>query len=104
MSGDARPLLRVAGVRKAYGPNVVLDDVHLDVARHEVVVLIGASGSCKSTLTVQSSMLIQALASLARHPGMLDVPLGAASQQPSPLIMTLRGPLRSRSACAPARQ
>ena len=45
-----QPLLRVAGLRKAYGPAVVLHDLDLDVATHDVVVLIGASGSGKSTL------------------------------------------------------
>jgi polar amino acid transport system ATP-binding protein len=44
------PLLRVAGLRKAFGSTVVLDGLDLDVAAHEVVVLIGASGSGKSTL------------------------------------------------------
>jgi len=44
------PLLRLRGVRKAFGPSLVLDDVDLDVAEHRVVVLIGASGSGKSTL------------------------------------------------------
>jgi polar amino acid transport system ATP-binding protein len=44
------PLLEVRGVRKAFGPNVVLDGVDLDVAAHRCVVLIGASGSGKSTL------------------------------------------------------
>jgi polar amino acid transport system ATP-binding protein len=48
--GPAAPLLRVRGVRKAFGPNVVLDGLDLDVAAHQVVVLIGASGSGKSTL------------------------------------------------------
>ncbi|HET6653117.1 MAG TPA: amino acid ABC transporter ATP-binding protein [Nocardioides sp.] len=43
-------LLRVTGLRKAYGPKVVLHDVDLTVARHDVVCLIGASGSGKSTL------------------------------------------------------
>src|SRR3954447_9208527 len=47
MSG---PLLRVRALRKAFGPNVVLDGLDLDVGAHEVVVLIGASGSGKSTL------------------------------------------------------
>src|SRR5213593_1204629 len=47
MSG---PLLRVCGLRKAFGTNVVLDGLDLDVAAHGVVVLIGASGSGKSTL------------------------------------------------------
>jgi polar amino acid transport system ATP-binding protein len=44
------PLLRVAGLRKAFGRSVVLHDLDLDVAAHDVVVLIGASGSGKSTL------------------------------------------------------
>ena len=49
-SGSDVPLLRLRGVRKAFGANVVLDDVDLDVADHRVVVLIGSSGSGKSTL------------------------------------------------------
>ena len=50
MTPADRPLLRVRGLRKAFGRNVVLDDLDLDVAPHDVVVLIGASGSGKSTL------------------------------------------------------
>ena len=44
------PLLRVRGVRKTYGGNVVLDGLDLDVEAHQCVALIGASGSGKSTL------------------------------------------------------
>jgi len=44
------PLLRVRGLRKAFGEAVVLDGLDLDVAAHDCVVLIGASGSGKSTL------------------------------------------------------
>ncbi|MEZ5117655.1 MAG: amino acid ABC transporter ATP-binding protein [Candidatus Nanopelagicales bacterium] len=44
------PLLSVEGVHKAFGDNPVLRGIDVDVARHEVVVLIGASGSGKSTL------------------------------------------------------
>ena len=44
------PLLQVRGLRKAYGERVVLADVDLDVARGDVVCLIGSSGSGKSTL------------------------------------------------------
>ncbi|WP_024286917.1 amino acid ABC transporter ATP-binding protein [Cellulomonas sp. KRMCY2] len=43
-------LLHVEGVRKAFGPNLVLDSIDLDVDAHRCVVLIGASGSGKSTL------------------------------------------------------
>jgi len=43
-------LLSITGLRKAFGPNVVLDAFDLDVAAGECVVLIGASGSGKSTL------------------------------------------------------
>jgi polar amino acid transport system ATP-binding protein len=46
----ASPVLEVAGLRKAYGDQVVLRDVDLTVHAHDVVCLIGASGSGKSTL------------------------------------------------------
>jgi polar amino acid transport system ATP-binding protein len=47
---DARPALRIEGLEKAFGPLAVLRGIDLDVARHEVVCVIGASGSGKSTL------------------------------------------------------
>jgi polar amino acid transport system ATP-binding protein len=47
---STRPLLRVEGLRKAYGERVVLSDLDLTVDEHDVVCLIGASGSGKSTL------------------------------------------------------
>ena len=46
----AEPLIRVEGLRKSFGSNVVLTDINLDVAPGEVVTIIGASGSGKSTL------------------------------------------------------
>jgi polar amino acid transport system ATP-binding protein len=45
-SGNA---LVIEGVHKSFGENHVLRGISLDVAQHEVVCLIGASGSGKST-------------------------------------------------------
>ena len=44
------PLLRIRGLKKNYGSNVVLDGIDLDVVEGEVSVLLGPSGSGKSTL------------------------------------------------------
>jgi glutamate transport system ATP-binding protein len=44
------PLVRVRSVSKHYGRFEALRDVDLDIARGEVVVVVGASGSGKSTL------------------------------------------------------
>ncbi|WP_159499760.1 ABC transporter ATP-binding protein [Microbacterium sp. 18062] len=44
------PALSIAGLRVAYGPQVVLDDVSFDVADGEFVSVLGPSGSGKSTL------------------------------------------------------
>ena len=41
--------LRLEGVHKSFGSFEVLRGVDLDVSEHEVVCLIGASGSGKST-------------------------------------------------------
>jgi polar amino acid transport system ATP-binding protein len=46
---EANPTLSAQGIRKAFGHHEVLKGVSLDVARGEVVTLIGASGSGKST-------------------------------------------------------
>ncbi|MFN4100393.1 MAG: amino acid ABC transporter ATP-binding protein [Pararhodobacter sp.] len=43
-------MIEIRGLTKYFGEALVLDRVDLDVARHEVVCLIGASGSGKSTL------------------------------------------------------
>lgn len=46
----AEPIIKVRGLKKSFGSNVVLDGIDLDVALQEVVVVIGPSGSGKSTL------------------------------------------------------
>ena len=44
------PMIRMAGVHKHFGSLHVLRDINLEVARGEVVVVLGPSGSGKSTL------------------------------------------------------
>ncbi len=47
---DSGPLVKLAAVNKWFGDLHVLRDINLDVARGEVIVVIGPSGSGKSTL------------------------------------------------------
>ena len=47
---DEKVAVRVSGVTKRFGDNVVLDGIHLDVHRGELLVILGGSGSGKSTL------------------------------------------------------
>ena len=47
---DAPLAVRIEGLRKSFGTNLVLDGIDLSVASHEVICLIGASGSGKLTL------------------------------------------------------
>ena len=44
------PIIAVRHLRKSFGDHVVLRDVDFDVAKGQVVSIIGASGSGKSTL------------------------------------------------------
>ena len=44
------PKIRIRGLRKAFGPKVVLDGLDLDVGAGESLVVIGGSGSGKSVL------------------------------------------------------
>ena len=44
------PAIRVAGLRKSFGDQVVLDGVDLDVARGETLTILGRSGTGKSVL------------------------------------------------------
>jgi phospholipid/cholesterol/gamma-HCH transport system ATP-binding protein len=45
---NAQAKIQLSGVRKAFGPKLVLDDVNLDINTGESVVIIGGSGTGKS--------------------------------------------------------
>jgi branched-chain amino acid transport system permease protein len=45
----AEPILRAAGLRKAFGGVVAVDDLSLELARGETIALIGPNGSGKTT-------------------------------------------------------
>jgi ABC-type polar amino acid transport system ATPase subunit len=48
--GTTEPVVRLEGVRKSFGDNLVLDGIDLDVSAGQVLAVIGRSGSGKSTL------------------------------------------------------
>jgi len=49
-AGGGADMVRLEGLRKSFGDNLVLDGIDLTVAHGEVLVVIGPSGSGKSTL------------------------------------------------------
>jgi len=56
---DPRWHLRVRGLTKHFGPNLVLDNLDLDVERGKVNVIIGASGAGKSVLVKHFMCLLR---------------------------------------------
>jgi glutamate transport system ATP-binding protein len=50
MAEGEEPLVALRGIRKAFGDNLVLDGIDLQIGRGEVIVIAGPSGSGKSTM------------------------------------------------------
>jgi phospholipid/cholesterol/gamma-HCH transport system ATP-binding protein len=50
MDQAAEPIIRVEGLRAAFGGRVVLDGVSFEVRRGEILVILGGSGSGKSSM------------------------------------------------------
>ncbi len=49
-TSSTAPKIQIQNLTKYYGKSLVLNSIDLDIAEHEVVCLIGASGSGKSTM------------------------------------------------------
>src|SRR5262245_41294670 len=49
-AGTARPVISVRNLRMGYGARILLDNASFDVQRGEIVVILGGSGSGKSSL------------------------------------------------------
>ena len=62
-------LFEVRGLKKAFGPNVVLDGLDLDIFNGEVITIIGESGSGKSVLLKAMMGLVEADAGTIRFDG-----------------------------------
>lgn len=49
-NGREEPLIRLAGISKSFGNKVILDNIDLDIYPGEALVIIGPSGTGKSTI------------------------------------------------------
>ena len=60
--GDTVPAISVRNLRMGYGARVLLEDASFDVQRGEIVVILGGSGSGKSSLMKNIIGLYQPMA------------------------------------------
>ena len=78
---DATPKLELAGVKKRFGPKVVLDGVDLAIQPKQSVVVIGGSGTGKSVLLKCVLGLLRPEAGAIRIDGEETVRLGGAERR-----------------------
>src|ERR1700685_421265 len=82
------PAITVAGLRKSFGGNVVLDGIDLTVAEGTIFALLGPNGAGKTTMVQILSTLIGADGgeawvaghSLAKKPGAVRAVIGVTGQ------------------------
>jgi phospholipid/cholesterol/gamma-HCH transport system ATP-binding protein len=82
MSQGTVPKISVRGVKKSFGPKVVLDGVDIDCAAAESLVIIGGSGSGKSVLIKCILGLLHPEAGSIRIDGVETVGLSRAQREP----------------------
>ena len=63
------PLIETAGIRKAYGDFVALDDVTLSIAEGELVSIVGPNGAGKTTLVNVLTGLLKPTAGIVKFKG-----------------------------------
>jgi phospholipid/cholesterol/gamma-HCH transport system ATP-binding protein len=87
------PKIAIAGLRKAFGRNVVLDGIDLTVARGESLVVIGGSGSGKSVMVKCAIGLLEPDAGSVKIDGaeVVRLPEGERSKLMRKLGMLFQG-------------
>ena len=81
-------LVETAGVRKAYGEFVALDDVSLSIAEGELVAVVGPNGAGKTTLVNVLTGLLKPTAGVVRFKGADIAGIG-------PVMLARRGMARA---------
>src|SRR2546428_6245425 len=95
----ADPLVRVTGLRKAFGAHRVLDGLTLEVLAGEAVALLGANGAGKTTLLKILATLVRPTRGtvlVAGHDCAREPERETARGADRPRLARLRGPHRAR--------